>query len=119
MVWLNPRFINYNNMDFIKEAKERLQAYKDLGSTVEPISKFVEDYVINLYEHNKHPELMDYEIEKFVRNYLHLGDKIYTCELDYEPNIDDTIFTTIRSILISTLKYILNIELNNENKNNK
>lgn len=105
-------------MDFIKEAKERLQAYKDLGTSVEPIAKFVDDYVMNLYDNHSHQEMMDFEIEKFIRDYLHLGNKIYTCELDYEPNIDDTVFTTIRSILISTLKYILNIELN-ENKNNR
>jgi len=105
-------------MDFIKEAKERLQAYKDLDATIQPIAKFVENYVNSLYDKNQHPELMDFEIEKFVRDYLHLGNKIYTSELDYEPNIDDTVFITIRSILLSTLRHILNIELNNENKNN-
>lgn len=109
-------------MNYIDEIKQRWDAYVELGTT-ENIPTFVRSFVINLYTvDTAHIATVDYEIEKFVRDYLYSSEPLYTVELDYEPNIDDTVFSSVREILKSALRHILNIELNkyvNENKNNR
>ena len=110
-------------MNYIDEIKQRWDAYKELGTT-ETVHNFVNAFVVNLYTvDNAHIETIDYEIEKFVREYLYSsGEKLYTVELDYVPDIENTVFSSIREILKSALRHILNIELNkyvDENKSNK
>ncbi len=101
-------------MDYIKELRKEIDAYKDLGVvyTHKEKVRHIRTFVERIYATDKEQFIReaDYAIEAYNRDWL-ANHIVKTAELDFEASVDYNPIQTIREILKSTLRYILNTEI--------